>query len=447
MLSLHLRVASFGLAAICLTSQARAQEAQQGAPASAPALQRKPLSQCVAIALTHNIEVRSAAESTALAEAQRSEVRGQFGPKLGVDATYQHWNTPYVFGGFPVHDLNVWNVTATITQPITALFAIYDAYKVRDLGVDIAAVRSEAVRRQTAFRVVEAYYKLLQAERLAEVASASIDQLSAQLRRSQSFHEHGTVSADDVLRAQLALANAQQRSIAAQARVTLERTHLCLLMGLSPDTPLEVEPVASDRPITRDVASLAQAEQAAEGGRVELREVDKQIAQSGYDERFAYAKLAPQISVVGSYIHNEGSLFSQTNAGYVGAVASWNLWDWGTTLSGISEAKARARQAVLARAKIGDQIKLEVTQAFLGVNTASEAMDVAKAAVAAAEENYRLVTKRYEAAVATSFDVIDAEGLLTQARGLTQTAFYDFLIAQAALHAAMGASPEALARE
>jgi outer membrane protein TolC len=220
-----------------------------------------------------------------------------------------------------------------------------------------------------------------------------------------------------------------------------------MLLGLPPNTPLEAEPIANDRPLTPESASLEQDEKTAETQRLELREIDRRIELSDYDKRLAYAKLAPQINLVGSYIHNEGSLFSQTNAAYVGAVASWNVWDWGSTWSGISEAKARQRQALLARMKLADQIRMEVTQAYLGVGTASDAMDVAKAAVAAAEENYRLVSKRREAAVATSFDVVDAEALLTQARGQMQTALYDFVIAKAALHAAMGATPDALGKE
>lgn len=443
MLRHSLCLAALAAAIGCPSREARAQEAEP----PAAQLQRKTLEQCVQLALARNIEVRTASEERSVAEAERSSVRGQMGPRLNLDANYQHWNEPYVFDGIRAHELNVWNVTATIIQPLSGLFAIYDAYKVRDLGVDIAAVRLEATRRQTAYRVVESYYRLLQAESLVDVAAASVEQLNAQLRQANSFHENGTVSRDDVLRAQLAVANAEQRRIAARTRVTLARAQLALYMGLSPDSPIDAAPLPSDRALPREVPPLAQAEKLAEAERVELREVDKRIAMSDYDKRLAYAKLAPQISLVGAYIHNEGSLFNQINAGYVGAVASWNVWDWGSTWSGISEAEARARQALLARSKVADQIRLEVMQAALGVTSASEAMEVAKASVAAAEENYRLVSKRYEASVATSFDVVDAEGLLTQARGQMQTALFDFVIAHAGLDAAMGAKPEKLAQE
>jgi outer membrane protein TolC len=428
-------------ASVMLTSlPSRAQSAEE----PQPELRQLSLVDCVALALGRNVEVLSAADDTSIAEAQRSAARGQFGPKVQLDASLQYWNGPYAFDGFPIHDRTVWNVTATATQPITELFAIYDTYRVRDLGVDIAAVRHEAARRETAFRVVERYYRLLQAKRLEEVAARSVEQLEAQLRRSAAFHDSGTVSLDDVLRAQLALANARQRSILARSRVTLERGSLAVLIGWSPDSPLDAQSLAEELP-TLEAVSLARAEKTAELQRVELLEVDKQIAALAHGTRLAYLKLIPNVSVVGAYIHNEGSLFSPVNAGYVGATANWDVWDWGTTTSGIAEAKARAHQAQLARSKLDDRIRLEVQQAFVASNSAQEAMAVAKASVALAEENFRLVQRRYDASAATSFDVVDAEGLLTQARGQLQTALYDFFIARAALRTAEGVPPEALA--
>jgi outer membrane protein len=415
-------------------------------PAGTPAFRRSSLEECVTIALQRNIDVESAREDVSASESSLAGVRGEFGPKVHVDASALRYDSAYVVMGFPVHDIFTWNVTAMVTQPLTPLLAIYDAYKVRELGVDIAGIEREAIRRDTASRVVESYYRLLEAERLAEVAVASVDQLQAQLRQANSFHTNGIVSRDDVLRAELAVANAQQRLIQSRARVTLERSMLAVLMGMPPDSPIDAQPLPSDTPPPRDLLTLERAEQLGEAQRVELREVDRRIQQSERDVHLAWLKLAPEINAVAAYVHNEGSPFNPPNSGYVGATASWDVWDWGTTTSGISAAQSRRRQAALARSKLDDQIRLEVRQAFVGVGAASEAIAVAQASVAAAEENFRLVKKRYEANSATSFDVTDAEALLTQARGQSQTALYEYLIARGALRRAMGEPPETLAR-
>jgi outer membrane protein TolC len=417
-----------------------------GGDAAVRPLRRMRLDECVTTALTQNVEIAMAADEVTATESARGAAAGHFGPKLRVEASATRYDSAYELMGFPVHDAFMWNASASVTQPLTTLFAIYEEYKVRDLGVDVAAIRREAVRRDTASHVVDAYYRLLQSERLDEVAVASVGQLEAQLRQAESFHAHGVVSQDDVLRAKLAVAGAQQRRIQARAHVDVERSRLAVLMGLPPDTPVDAEPLAAETVPATDVSSLDRAEQAAIASRVELRELDRRVAQHDREVRLAWLKLAPQVNAVAAYVHNEGSSFSPPNSTYAGLVASWDAWDWGATTSGISEANARRHQAELARRQLDDRIRLEVRQSFVGVQTAREAMNVASAAVASAEENFRLVKKRYEASSATTFDVVDAEALLTQARGQLETARYDLLIARTDLRRAMGEAPETLAR-
>jgi outer membrane protein len=437
--------------------EGRAEIAPASGSAALAGAQSLRLDQCVATALQNNVDVRTANAEVDVKDGERAEVRGQFLPKLHVDGYVQQWteayNIPFALTpgqppvNFPVHDAFQWNATVSLTQPITGLFVIYEAYKVRDLGVDVAQIEREAQRRDTAFDVVQNYYRLLQAERLTEVAAASVAELQQQLKQSNSFHTNGVVSQDDVLRAELAVANAQQRLIQSRARVTLTRSSLAVAMGMPPDAAIEAVPRASDELPPLEKTSLSDAQRMAESGRVEIRELDKRIESAHRDKKIAVLKLAPQVNVTGAYIHNEGSLFSQTNSAYVGAFASWDAWDWGTTAGGISAAKGKEEQALLARKKVADHIRLDVEQAFVGLETATEAMTVARASVAAAEENFRLVKTRYAASAATSFDVVDAESLLTQARGQLQTGLYDFMIAHAALRRAVGAQPEALARD
>jgi outer membrane protein TolC len=411
------------------------------------------LDECLDLALQSNVEVQSASEDVEASEADRAGARGMLGPKLHVDGYLHEWNSPFNIpfaidanqppANFPVRDQFEWNATISATQPVTGLLPILDALKARGLGVDIARIRRDATRRDTAFQVIESYYHLLQAERLVDVAAASVDQLQAQLRQSNSFHANGVVSADDVLRAQLAVASAQQRLIAARARVSLEQARLAVLVG-RPAAPIDAQPVDASPP-ANDALTLDQAQKTAETQRVELVEVDRRIEQANRELKVAWAHLAPRIDAVAAYVHNEGSQFVQRNSAYVGGTLSWDVWDWGTTTSGISGAKARVHQAELARIRMSDQIRLEVQRAFLDLTTATEAGVVARASVASAEENFRLVKKRYDASAATSFDVIDAEGLLTQSRGQLETALYDQMIARAALRRAIGVGAEHLA--
>ncbi len=180
------------------------------------------------------------------------------------------------------------------------------------------------------------------------------------------------------------------------------------------------------------------AEAHAVAQRLEVRAVDRRIEQADRNKSFAKKKLLPQINLVGNYTHFDGSAFQQADAAYVGLIGSWDVWDWGTTLSGIASADSKLQQAQIARAKLDDEIRLEARQAFVQATTAREALDVARAGVVQAEENYRIVQKRFENATSTSFDLVDAEALLTQSRAEVENALYGYLIARIALQRATG---------
>lgn len=222
----------------------------------------------------------------------------------------------------------------------------------------------------------------------------------------------------------------------------MDRARLAAAMGMPPDVAIEPKPLQGEPPAPA-AATLEDAERRAVSGRVELREIDEQLEQADKGVQGAEARLLPEINLVGNYAHNAGSAFVQQDAAYVGATASWDVWDWGATINGIGEAKARTARILAARTEVEEKVRLDVRQAYVDVETAQEGMAAANTAVAAAEENFRLVTKRYEAAAATAFDVIDAEALLTQARGQMQTSLYDLMIAEAALERATGIVPRA----
>jgi outer membrane protein len=424
--------------------------ASAGARADAPptiAARPTSVAEAVATALRQNPDALTSQAEVRGAEADRAGVNGGFYPKLHVDASVQQWNSPFAIAfnppgvtgpPFVVRDAFTWNTSVSVIQPLTQLWSIYDQYKVQDLGVDVAALKREATRREIAFQVAQAYYRLLEAGRLAEVAQSSVVQLEAQQREAQSLFDNGVIGKNDLLRAALALASARQRLIQMNGSVVLARGQLDVLLGQPAGTPFEAIAFTGDPPPV-DEPSIDSAESHASAQRLEVREIDRSIAQADHGVAAAKKRLIPQVNAIGNYTHTAGSPFQQVDAAYVGLFASWDVWDWGTTTSGISSANAKLEEARIARKKVDDQVRLQAREAFVNAETARDALGVARTAVSQAEENFRIVTKKFEAAAATSFDVVDAESLLTQARGQVEQALYDFLIARAGLQRATGA--------
>jgi len=209
------------------------------------------------------------------------------------------------------------------------------------------------------------------------------------------------------------------------------------MIGTPEDTTLEPAPIAGEPP-PNDESSAESAAAKAITQRLELRELDERIGREDARVSSQRAKLYPNLSAVGSYMHVAGSAFQLADSGYIGAVASWEIWDWGTTHSAMHVAEAKREQAKLARQSAAATIRVEAQRAFVELESAKEALSVARTARDQAEENYRIVAKRFEQSAASSFDVVDAESLLTTSRAQVENAFYGYLIARLALQRATG---------
>jgi outer membrane protein TolC len=418
-------------------------------PPSAPStLGTRPtsLAEAIALALRQNPDALTAEAQVREAQGTRTGAKGAFLPKLHLDANAQEYDSPFSIalalpglptGAFPVRDQFTWQFSPSLIQPLTGLWSVYDQYKVASYGVDVAAIKRLVARREVAFQVAQGYYRLLEAQRLADVADASVTQLEAQQKQAQALFDNGVIGKNDLLRAGLALASARQRAIQARGLVTLSRGQLDIAMGSSPDAPFEPVLFEGEPPPVQDGA-VESAEARAASQRLELRALDRSIVQADHGVAAAQKKYVPQINAVANYTHLAGQKLAEENAEYIGLFASWDVWDWGVTSGGVDVANAQLDEARIARKKVEDQVRLEAREAFVNAETARQALGVAKTAVEQAEENYRIVSKKFEANAATSFDVVDAESLLTQARAQVQSGLYDYLIARAALERATG---------
>jgi outer membrane protein TolC len=458
------------------------------ANAEEASVRRITLAESVDIALRQNPDIKSANHEVDAADAAHSSALGNYGPRLKVDASIQRWDQPltidFMGGLVPLIDVRTnqwlaaqqpvgspppttpgplppqiqaamqplearsqvtWSAGLTLAQPLSSLWTIYEGAKLREIGLDVAQIQRESVRRNTAYQVIEAYYRLLQAMRLEEVNAKSVEQIEAQVKRAESFFRQGTVGKNDVLRAQLGLAAVRQKKIQSTGMITLARGRLAVLLGLPVHTALEPADVPKSAP-ARSLMTADQAETKAVANRIEIRELNARLRQADENLGLAKSRMLPQVTALANYTHAEGSAFQLKNSWFVGATASWDIWEWGATYYAIPEARARLAQVEAARTKAEDMLKLDARNAYVNVTTSAEALGVAEQAVVQAEENYRIESKRYEASNNTSFDVLDAETQLTNARGQQQAALYDYIIAQSALARAVGRAPgEALA--
>lgn len=309
-----------------------------------------------------------------------------------------------------------------------------DAARYQKNIADLNVYKTEA---DTKLAAVQAYYQYLEAIKLAEVQAQSVTDYASHLNNVQQQFDAGIVAKLDVLSSNVSLANAKQKSIAADNTRDVAEANLNNIMRVPMNTTLN--PLDKNFPEPEFDLTMEQAILMAQKYRWELVEADYGVKAAEASLRSAKAGYLPTVSVGGGYSWKEASVTAVDKDDWVvqGGL-SWSLWDGGATQASVKKADAAVKTAQETLLQAREKIELEVRQDYLNVLSYKEQIRAAEASVAQAEEAYKIATVRYSSGVGINLDVLDAELALNTARTNYITALYNYNIGLATLEHAMG---------
>lgn len=309
-----------------------------------------------------------------------------------------------------------------------------DAARYQKNIADLTVYKTEA---DTKLAAVQAYYQYLEAVKLAEVQAQSVTDYASHLNNVQQQFDAGIVAKLDVLSSNVSLANARQKSIAADNTRDVAEANLNNIMRIPMNTTLN--PLDKNFPEPEFDLTMEQAILMAQKYRWELVEADYGVRAAEASLRSAKARYLPTVSVGGGYSWEEASMTAVDKDDWaVKGVLSWSLWDGGATQASVKKADAAVKTAQETLLQAREKIELEVRQDYLNVLSYKEQIRAAEASVAQAEEAYKIATVRYSSGVGINLDVLDAELALNTARTNYITALYNYNIGLATLEHAMG---------
>jgi outer membrane protein TolC len=281
------------------------------------------------------------------------------------------------------------------------------------------------------------YFDLLEAEKLVRVAESEVRTLEAHLRDAKNLYENGVITRNDLLQAEVRLSDARQKFLntANLRAVNASRLNTVLSRALNTDVQvmdLELASAADAGPDRQKAFEVAVRE------RPEVRILDETMKALDLEEKSRKAEYYPRFFAGASYDYVDNRyLLHEANASLVLGM-SLNLFSGGSTKAELLRAEYRRRQLLEQKARIEDEVRLEVEKNLLDLSNARERMKVAKDAAGQAEENLRINRVRYEEGVGTATEVLDAVTLLTTAETNRYRALYDFRRAEASVFYSLG---------
>ncbi len=400
----------------------------------------------IAEAMKNNWDLKALEEKLTQAQEVKKQARADFLPRLKTSYSYTGLDEPSNYessygGNIAVSSRESFQWRSTVIQPIFAGFGLISAYRLAELGIDQSEMEIELNKLELALKVKEAYFNVLVMDKTVEVARKEAESLTSNAEMTRSFYNAGVVPVNDLLKAEMELADAQQKLVQAGNQAALARSALNILLARPVKAPVDLEDILVYTP---EMAVFEDAIATALKNRVEIRLIDNEIQRSEQKIRLTQRGYYPEVNLAYDYIKEgdsadvSGSPYHDEKRWQLAVAASWTLWEWGKTHFAVRQGESAREELVKTRKSLEDNVRLDVREAMLYIATAEQNIPTTEKAVLQGEENLRVTQEGYRAQVNTVTEVLDAQALLTQARVNYYKAMYTHSLAKAQLLRAMG---------
>jgi len=328
-----------------------------------------------------------------------------------------------------------------VVQPIFQGGALWS-----QLGLSRAQNRAadhelQAKKQDIALLVQEAYYNVLEAEKMLQAMEQAVELAQEHYRVADALYQTGMTGRSETLRADVLLSSTLQDRLAAENGLAVSRMafNSLLNLDLEKSIPLaEVEPPASME------LTLEECVQSALRYNPGLSGFQEQLRAAAKSKGLARSAFLPKLNLIFNYGWHEEAYEFDPEADFwmVMGVANWDLFTSGRNLAVYQQSKAGYRQVEHELRAFRNGLELQVTQAYLSLEEAINRLDLARRSLASAEENYRVTEASYREGLAAQVEKIDAQVTLTEARVTYARTQYGLYTSQARLKNLMGIMPE-----
>jgi outer membrane protein len=386
-------------------------------PASATAQQALSLQKCLELAFANNQALKAATKGIAVAQANLDKAKGAFIPTLGYQFNYNQADINLYSS-----DKKQYSGGVEASYPIYTGGQLQSDYKAARFQLELAKEKERSVRQDLAFKVNSAYHQVWLAKENLLVAKASYENLARHAEQIEKLYNVGNKSKFELLRAQVNRDNQKPSLIKAQNGVEVAKLALATLIGLPKENQVIVdfEPHQVKLPELTD-NQLETLLATAYANRSDLRQLQLKASLTATKVALAAASLKPYVSLNGGYQGSGNELGPD----------SWNKY-WSLTLKvhgnlykcttkpEIAAAQSEVEVIKFEANSLKDSIRQEVDQVLHNIKEHYETIKSTEASIVLAKESLRLTEVRFQAGMATTMDVMDAQLALDK----TLTGYY-----------------------
>jgi outer membrane protein TolC len=301
-----------------------------------------------------------------------------------------------------------------LEQPIYTGGKITSAYRMSQIGEEIAKLNEVKTRTEVILQSDKAYWTYVQILEFAKTADAYKELILQLLKDVENAYNAGMKPRNDLLKVQVKLNEAELQVLQAKNGVRLSRMNLCHVIGLPLTTEIEV---VEDQFAALSFNSLSSPDITT---RPEYEMLSKQIKLKEQQIKLARSEFLPNIGVAGNFGYANGlklngdKLLDKTSFSAVVSV-SIPLFHWGEGHNKIRSATTERNISISQRDELSEKMELELQQAGNSLEESRMEVILTTRSLEQADENMRESRNRYDAGMETISDHLEAQTLWKQA--------------------------------
>jgi outer membrane protein TolC len=454
------------------------------------------LNDAVSTALQNNEKIKQYQQKIEQKEFDDLAAIGNFLPSLNFDASYTHLNDDMNIDLSPIRDViitfqssnmaeltNLGNIVGgkaplTTAQKDAVKFqaastlnslipAFSETFKKQDYktgtfiatqpiflgGKLLAAKNAAAAERESAnleltktkneivYEVVDRYARVLLLKEVVKTRHNVLDGMMRHKNDAQKLYDEGLIANHHLLRAQVAVSEAERNLDNDENNLTLAITALKNSLGVNDTETISFSDSLTYKSFSDSLSTL---QSLASVNQPILKIVEQKKVLAGQNFNVARSSFLPTIAAFGKYEVYPEYLSSLEPRWAVGIQMKYNIFNGFKDYLKLQSAKHLENEVEFAQADVKKKIHLWVTKSFLDAENNKTRYEKLKATTALAEENLRQNEKRFSTGMGTSLEVIDARLSFEKVQIDRLVSLYQYYSALTDLYLAAGNPTEIL---
>ena len=359
-----------------------------------------------------------------------------FGSKLRqqrftqADFTLNKLNTPLPFGNFATRFGGTWNLFDS--------FATWHGINQAKQMNEAAGHQLDRTDQEIIFRVVTSYYDVLLAAKQLEVADQSVKTAQSIMDRSQARFDSGLTVESDLLTAKVRMAARLQEVIRTRNTLEVAQAQLNTAMGMPLDSSFQLTGGLAER--TFSIPAVRDVEKQALTNRPDLKRIASEEAAQRQSVSAAKSSFGPRVNAFAGWeMDNPTFVAGGGGNNWLGGVeVQFDIFQGGAKRAELSRQRALEEKVVAMKQAASDAVRLEVRRAYYETDANRQQIEVARAAIAQAQESLRINQDRYDSGLTTITELLGAEDAARRSQTDYWEAVYHFQTSYASMELASG---------